>query len=100
LLEGRYDWKVFWTDFTPGELASEKFAGYVASWKKLVDARALSGTGPAQAREPDLSKVPVAKLIGMLTVPQIAGIVTALVSLIATVAAAAYKVGGGEWPWS
>ena len=29
LLEGRYDWKVFWTDFSTADLASERFSGYL-----------------------------------------------------------------------
>ena len=36
LLEGRYDWKVYWTDFSASELSSAAFLGYLQSWKKLV----------------------------------------------------------------
>lgn len=36
LIEGRYDWKVYWTDFTAAELASDAFLGYLQSWKQLV----------------------------------------------------------------
>ena len=100
LLEGRYDWKVYWTDFTSAELASESFAGYVVSWKKLVDARAKSGTSLPLVLEADISKVSVAKLIGMLTLPQILTVVSTLGSLVAAGATAAYKMGGGKWPWS
>ncbi|WP_367848206.1 hypothetical protein [Rhodoferax sp. WC2427] len=99
LLEGRYDWKVFWTDFSPADLASDKFSGYVASWKKLVDERASANGTATESKDVDLAKVPITRLLGMLNTPQIVTVVGTLGSLGAAIAAGAYKMGGGHWPW-
>jgi len=94
----QYDWKVFWTDFSADELGSERFAGYVGSWRKLVDefvaAEAKNATRvekPAAA-EPDLSKIGLGKLLSMLH----AGQAAAVVGVIGTMLAAAFKLGGGK----
>jgi hypothetical protein len=34
LLEGRYDWKVFWTDFSVEQLQSESFVGFSCKFEK------------------------------------------------------------------
>lgn len=99
LLEGKYDWKVFWTNFQPEELRSEKFSGFVESWKRLVEKHVESTKKAARPGETDLAKVSLGKLISLLTVPQLWAIFAALASLFATVAATAFKLGGGMWPW-
>ena len=103
LLEGKYDWKVFPTTFEPHELRSERFLGYVGSWKQLVDehvtAHAKIST-PAQADNvadvlakaslADLAKLPLSRVVAALS---------AVVGALLTVAATAFKAGGGHWPW-
>ena len=103
LLEGKYDWKVFSTTFEPHELRSERFLGYVASWKRLVDEHVTVSTKTSASDSPynvadvlakasllDLTKLPLSKLITWLG---------AFVSVLLSVAATAFKVGGGHWPW-
>lgn len=99
LLEGRYDWKVFWTDFSPSHIASEEFTAYVGSWKRLVDQHSSSSNASNTPKDLDLSKVSIAKLVGMLTTPQIAAVVASLAAAFTAVAAAAFKLGRGAWPW-
>ncbi|WP_458368386.1 hypothetical protein [Pseudomonas mandelii] len=97
LLEGNYDWKVFWTDFQPADLNSERFSGFVQSWKKLVDERAASNEPPSRIKL-DVSKLSLRELALALTVPQIWKILTVLTVTFAGVAGAAYKLGAGKWP--
>lgn len=102
LLEGRYDWKVYWTDFTPEQLRSDAFLGYLESWKQLVT---KSGNGRransnSDAGLSDVSKISITQLVGHLTVPQIWAVISTLLATLAAVATGGYRIGGGHWPWS
>ncbi len=99
LFEGRYDWRVFWTEFDPADLRSERFSAYFSSWKKLVDEHVAQASTIDRLPEKDLSKIPFTKLLALLTLPQIIAILGALGSALAATATAAYKAGGGKWPW-
>lgn len=99
LLEGRYDWKVFWTDFTPEHLNSEAFIGYLASWKKLVlEREANRASAPAEDAGLDPAKLSVGQLFGRLTVPQAWALISAIVVAAAAVATVAFYAGAGKWP--
>lgn len=93
LLEGRYDWTVYWTDFTPEHFQSDDFLGFLNSWKKLVFERE---NAPSQPDPVDLSKMSLLKLCSQLTVPQLWGMVSALIGVLVCVATAAFKVGQGK----
>jgi hypothetical protein len=98
LLEGRYDWKVYWTDLNSAEMQSERFIGYLESWKQLVmDHSAL--VSQSKPDETDLSKISIASLCGRLSVPQLWAAISALIACIGAIACAAFKAGGGRWPW-
>jgi hypothetical protein len=98
LLEGRYDWKVYWTDFTPGQLGSEAFVGYLESWKQLVVERSKVGSIPP-LNDGDLSKMSILQLCGKLTVPQLWAAISAILGCLAGVASVAFRAGSGKWPW-
>jgi hypothetical protein len=98
LLESKYDWKVFWTDFRPEELRSDRFAGFVQSWKRLVDEHVNSGI-KVQSAELDVTKLSLGKLLSLMTLPQLWALLAAMLSVLGAVAAAAFKLGGGKWPW-
>jgi hypothetical protein len=99
LLEGKYDWKVFWTDFQPADLNSARFSGFVQSWKKLVDERLATAVDTVRLADLDVTKLNLARLFGALTLPQFWALLGVLASLLTSVAAVAYKLGGGKWPW-
>lgn len=99
LLEGKYDWKLFWTDFHPTELSSERFSGFVQSWKTLVDEHVVKEDSAGKYREIDIAKISIAKLFGSLTLPQIWAVLGVAATVLASVASASYKLGGGKWPW-
>ena len=99
LLEGKYDWKIFWTDFHASDLSSERFSGFVQSWKKLVDDHVAAAASEARSTEIDVTKLSLKKLIGAFTLPQLWAILGVLASLLASVAAASFRLGGGKWPW-
>jgi hypothetical protein len=97
LMEGRYDWTVYWTDLDPAEFQSEKFLAFVATWKNAVFAHAAASAKGSQ--DFDLAKLTAGQLISRLTVAQIWACATTLFGLLIAVATAGYKVGGGKWPW-
>lgn len=99
LLEGNYDWKVFWTDFQPSDLSSERFSGFVQSWKKLVDENAATSANATKPGDIDVTKISLAKLFGTLTLPQLWALAGVFASVLTSVAATAFKLGGGKWPW-
>jgi hypothetical protein len=99
LLEGKYDWRVFWTNFDTLELSSDKFSAFVQSWKKLVDEQVNSPVGNSILGESDLSRITMAKVVGLLTVPQLVATLSAIMSALAAVATLGFKVGAGKWPW-
>jgi len=96
LLE-EYDWKVFPTTLNSKDFESEKFAGYLGSWKKLVFAHVESDARSTPKLDP--SKITVGELVRQLTIPQFWSIASALITLLIAVATVGYKVGGGKWPW-
>jgi hypothetical protein len=98
LLEGRYDWKVYWTDFSPEELESDAFVGYLASWKQLVLEHS-SIPPQSSTTDLDLSRMSLFQLCTHLTVPQLWAVLSALVALMVGVAAAAFRAGSGKLPW-
>jgi len=90
--------RVFWTDFKPGELSSDRFTGFVKSWKRLVDEH-VELSRKSLPTDPDITKLGLAKLLSLMTVPQIWGLIAAIVSLLGSIATIAFKLGGGKWPW-
>lgn len=99
LLEGKYDWKVFWTDYKATDLNSERFSGFVQSWKILVDEHVAATRGTTRPADLDVSKLSLVKLFGTLTLPQLWALLGGLASLLTSVATVAYRLGGGKWPW-
>lgn len=97
LLEDRYDWKVFRTDFTPEHLRSEAFIGCLERWKERVLER--SGLVPLDNGVTDVSKLSIAQLCGRLTVPQVWGAASAVFGTLVGVATIAFRAGSGRWPW-
>jgi hypothetical protein len=97
LIEGRYDWKVYWTDFTPENVRSERFIGYLESWKQLV----IEAEARSQPNQPaaDLTKMSVIELCGRLTIPQLWAAISALFGAVVGTAAVGFRAGAGKWPW-
>jgi hypothetical protein len=98
LLEGRYDWKVYWTDFSFADIQSERFIKYVESWKRLVIDHSAAQP-QADLGESDPARMSIASLFGRLNVAQLWAVVSALIACIGAIAYAAFKAGGGKWPW-
>ncbi|MFY9925005.1 MAG: hypothetical protein WAK51_11040 [Opitutaceae bacterium] len=99
LLEGRYDWKIFWTDFTTPDLYSERFSGFLQSWKKLVDDHVKAAIIGHESSEFDITKLSLKRILGALTLPQLWALLAVVVSLLSSVAAVSYRFGSGKWPW-
>jgi len=95
LIEDGYDWRVYWTDMNPEEVKSDRFKGFLQSWKAAVEEKKLSPPSP----EVDLSKVGLGKLISMISLPQLWKLIGVLATVITLVAGGSYKLGAGKWPW-
>ena|SRR5579863_2831487 len=98
LLEGRYDWKVYWTDFSAEHLRSDGFVGYLDSWKQLVVEHSAIASQPPMT-DPDLSKMSILQLCGRLTVPQLWAVLSAVIGCLGGVATLGFRAGSGKWPW-
>lgn len=95
LIEKGYDWNVYWSNLDVNEVKTDKFRGYLQSWKAAMEKRKLSVSSP----EVDLSKVSLGKLLTMISLPQLWSLVVILVTVIALVSGGAYKLGADKWPW-
>jgi hypothetical protein len=94
MLEGRYDWSVYWSDFTPEDLRSDRFLGHLRSWQELVtkhrdETQAVS----TSATETDLSKKSIRQLLGDLNVSQLWAVGAAAVTCLVGIATIAFKLG-------
>ena len=96
LVEG-YDWTVYWTELDPAEFQSEKFLGFIETWKNLVIAHSVAAAKAPQELDP--YKITIGQLLRQSTVPQVWAFASAFFGLLIAVAAAAYKAGAGKWPW-
>ncbi len=96
LLEGRYDWKVCWTDFKRDWFQSKEFVGYLKSWRQLIVENAASRSHGAEL---DIAKTSIGQVVRGLSVPQLWSALSAIVGLLIGVATIAYRTGAGKWPW-
>ena len=98
LIEQGYDWRVYWTDLDPGIVTTDKFMGFLDSWKNAVkyfsNQKNESSTNQIV---PD--KIAIGTLISSISIPQLWKLLAALLGILSAVAAAAFKIGGGKWPW-
>ncbi|WP_156458654.1 hypothetical protein [Ectopseudomonas composti] len=96
LIEKGYDWNVYWSSLDVEEVKSDKFRGYLQSWKSAMEERKekMSSTAP----EIDLSKIGLGKLLSMISLPQLWKVVGVLVAAFTLTAVASYKLGAGQWP--
>ncbi len=99
LLEGKYDWRVFWTDLGEADFQSEAFRGFLASWKDAVLERAAARSAKVGEEWPDVSKLTVAQLVSGLSIPQLWKVLSAVVGVLVAVATVAFRIGSGKWPW-
>jgi len=96
LLQGRYEWRVYWTDFSDADLKSEAFLGYLESWKGLVAENVATRVQKAD-HDIDVSKLTLAQLLGQLRVPQLWAVIAVISTLLGGLAIAAYQAGAHKW---
>jgi len=99
LLEGMYDWNVYWTNFEPSDFRSERFTGWLQSWKAAVLAHAGRASSSSLVCELDVSKITVGELLKRLTVVQLWALGSAIAGLLIAVASISYRIGASKWPW-
>lgn len=97
LIEKGYDWNVYWSSLDVKEVKSDKFRGYLQSWKSAMEETKLSKSSEDSAV--DISKLGIGKLLLMIPVPQLWKLVGVLATVLALVASGSYKLGAGKWPW-
>jgi hypothetical protein len=100
LIERGYDWQVYWSNWSPADVKSESFKGFLNSWKTDVTEYAKS-KAPVEAKQIAIEphKLTIGTVFKSMSVPQLWGLLGAFTSIISFVAVAAYKLGGGKWPW-
>lgn len=99
VFESMYDWNVYWTDFQPTDFRSERFKGWLQSWKDSVLAHAARRSHSSALTDSDISKMTIGDLLRRLTVPQLWAVVSALMGLLIAVASFSYRIGASKWPW-
>lgn len=98
LIEHGYDWRVYWTDLDPNIVTTEKYRGFLNSWKKAVEAFAKQESETVNKQlSPD--KIPIGILLKSLSIPQLWKLLAAVIAALSTIGVAAFKLGGGKWPW-
>ena len=98
LIEQGYDWRVYWTDLDPSIVATDKFRGFLNSWKKAVEE--FSQQENESDRNPiSADKITLGTLLKSISIPQLWKLLAATIAVLSAVAAAAFKLGGGLWPW-
>ena len=98
LLEQGYDWMVYWTDLEPAMVTTDQFRSVLDRWKDAVTDFSLQRNEVVNSViAPD--KITIGALIKSMNTVQFIQVLTALVSGFFFVAAAAFKAGGGKWPW-
>jgi len=95
LIEQDYDWSVYWTDLNSQTVKSDKFKGFLLSWKRSVEN--FNTNEKKNVIEPE--KLKVGELIKSLTVVQAWKIAVALIAFLSTIIFIAFKAGSGKFPW-
>lgn len=97
LIEKGYDWNVYWSNLDVDEVKSDKFRGYLQSWKSAIEERKLTKSKPGP--ELDLAKLGLGRLLSMISLPQFWKLIGVLITAFTLTAAGSYKLGAGQWPW-
>lgn len=99
LLEDRYDWAIYWTDFDPRDFHSKRFAAWVGTWKNAVFEHARLRPIQDVSERLDPSNVTVGTYLRQLTVPQLWALLSAITGVLIAVATVGYLIGASKWPW-
>jgi hypothetical protein len=97
LIEKGYDWNVYWSNLDINEVKSDKFRGYLQSWKSAIEEKKSKNS--SNEPETDLSKLGLGKLFSMISLPQLWKLLGVLATIIAVTATGSYKLGADQWPW-
>lgn len=97
LIEKGYDWNVYWSNLDIDEVKSDKFRGYLQSWKLAIEEKKSAKSNTEL--EIDLSKLGLGKLFSMISLPQLWKLLGVLATIIALTAVSSYKLGADQWPW-
>jgi hypothetical protein len=98
LIEKGYDWTVYWTDLNPDVVKTERFRGFLTSWKNAVDEYDRNKNALTESKI-DPVELTLGFILKSLTIPQIWKLISAIVTTFIAIATVAYKIGGGKFPW-
>lgn len=91
LLEARYDWYVQWITVDVSALNDVQFQGVFADWRRRVEEWAPRA--PAQRPALDPHQLSVGDLVRSMKIPQLWGVVAALLAVLSVTAAVAFTLG-------
>lgn len=93
LIEEGYDWRVYWTELDPDIVMTEKYRGFLNSWKKAVEE--FSQQKQKRINEQiSVDKITMGTLFKLMSPRQLWGLLLAALAILSAV----YKLGGGKWP--
>jgi hypothetical protein len=95
LLETGYDWYVQWVDIDNSTLQKREFLGVFANWKKRVEEYKSNDKKTVGNKSIfiDPQQLTIAQIISSMKPTQLWAIIATLVTAIAAIAVAAYKIG-------
>jgi len=92
LIEDGYDWRVFWTDMTMNEIKSNKFEGFLKSWKSSVVEFNKNKVDIINDNV-NPANISISKLFGLLTTPQIWKLIGSIFLILGVLTTVSYKLG-------
>lgn len=92
LLEKGYDWYVTWVNITDSILSNTEFIGIFNDWKKRAEQFNLKES-KTETKQLETENLTIGQILNSLKPSQLWAIGTAFVTLLAGVAAIAYKIG-------
>ncbi|MBI3247635.1 MAG: hypothetical protein HYZ50_14115 [Deltaproteobacteria bacterium] len=96
MLDSANDIRPFWTDLDSAIGRSDKFLGYLRSWKQDVEQHAK--VQPAN-KSVSLRELTTAQILGALPWYELVAVVSTFIGSLLAAASIGYRVGCGQWPF-
>ena len=96
MLDSANDIRPFWTDLDSAIGRSDKFLGYLRSWKQDVEQRAKAQSANKSV---SLRELTTAQVLGALPWYELIAVVTTLIGSLLAAASIGYQIGCGHWPF-
>jgi len=96
LIEDGYDWRVYWSDIDAQSINSDKFKGFLKSWKKSIEENIQ--LKEKQIKDFDIDEITIGELIKGLKPKQLWATFVIFLTIIGAISTFSYKLGTGDIP--